>query len=70
MGPREATGLRLATGFGDQSAYFRRNLNEERSNLRLGYHEPRPGKSGKIVALTIRSSRRRFVASACALALR
>ena len=47
MGPREATRLRLATGFGDQSAYFRGNRTEERSDLRLGYHELRPREKRK-----------------------
>ena len=47
VGPREAARLRPAMGFGDQSAYFRRNRNEERSNLRLGYHEPRPREKRK-----------------------
>ena len=47
MGPREAAWLRLATGFGDQSAYFRGNLTEERSDLRLGCHELRPREKRK-----------------------
>ena len=47
VGPRELSRLRPAMGFGDQSAYVRCNRNEERSNLRLGYHEPRPREKRK-----------------------
>ena len=47
VGPRELSRLRLTSGFGDQSACFRRSRNEERSDLRLGCHELRPREKRK-----------------------